>query len=370
MEDKKVRSITLTITHSCNLNCSYCYEKHKNSKRMTFDTAINIVEKELNDESNLTYDYVEIDFFGGEPLLEFELIKDIVDYVKAKKYKNKYVFFATTNGTILTEEMKLWFAKNRDQIVLGLSLDGTREMHNTNRSNSYDKIDVDFYAKYYSDQGVKMTISPETLPSLAEGVIHCNQLGFKVFANLAYDIDWSNKINKQILEEQLKKLVDYYIANKNQYYCSMLDIERLFGVGENNGEIIRTCGAGWTMRAYDYDGELYPCQHFLPISIGEEKAKQSKTLKFERNISEEDHLDVECRKCIFVNTCPNCYGSNFSSTGNMHSRDLNFCTLIKIQYMACSYYVLKMYENNLLDLEDPKNISILNSAIIVNELMD
>ena len=53
MEDKKVRSITLTITHSCNLNCSYCYEKHKNSKRMTFDTAINIVEKELNDESNL-----------------------------------------------------------------------------------------------------------------------------------------------------------------------------------------------------------------------------------------------------------------------------------------------------------------------------
>ena len=164
MENNKVRSITLTLTHSCNLNCSYCYEKHKNNRRMTFDTAISIVEKELNDDLNLEYDYVEFDFFGGEPLLEFELIKKIVDFIKIRKYKNKYIFFATTNGTILTQEMKLWFVENRNFIVLGLSLDGTREMHNINRSNSYDMIDIDFYVKYYSEQGVKMTISPETLP--------------------------------------------------------------------------------------------------------------------------------------------------------------------------------------------------------------
>ena len=133
------KHITLTVTEACNLSCVYCYESYKNTRKMSFQTAIDILENELNTDEKL--DYVEVAFHGGEPLLEFELIKQICEYAWNHDYKQHFYFFATTNGTLLTPTMKSWFSANANRFFLGLSLDGTEEVHNHNRSNSYSKID-------------------------------------------------------------------------------------------------------------------------------------------------------------------------------------------------------------------------------------
>ena len=138
-------SPTLCLTHNCNLDCIYCYQKHDTGVRMSFDTAKKVIDWIfLNIPSDTKG--IEFGFIGGEPLLEFKLIKDIVDYVRAKDTEEQYIFYATTNGTVLTEEMKKWFEENRHQFVLGLSLDGLKETHDYNRSNSFDKIDFDFFS--------------------------------------------------------------------------------------------------------------------------------------------------------------------------------------------------------------------------------
>lgn len=133
---EKQRFCTLTITDACNLHCSYCYERYKSKKKMPIDLAIQIAENELTADNQ--YELVIFQFFGGEPLLEFLTIKAVVEHIRNHKYPKYYSFDITTNGTVLTEEMKTWLIANKDIIDCYLSLDGTPEMHNINRSNSFD----------------------------------------------------------------------------------------------------------------------------------------------------------------------------------------------------------------------------------------
>lgn len=90
MEMKKQRTLNLTLTQSCNLECSYCYEGHKSGKTMSYKTAREILDEELDKDDD--YDLVEIDLFGGEPFLEFDMIKKLVRYVTSKEWKHDYIF--------------------------------------------------------------------------------------------------------------------------------------------------------------------------------------------------------------------------------------------------------------------------------------
>ena len=97
------KTVTLVLTADCNLSCTYCYEIHDKDHRMAFATAKKILDSEF---SNLQdSDYITIDFFGGEPFLEYDLIKQIVTYVQEQKCNGRlaanYRFFATTNGTLI-----------------------------------------------------------------------------------------------------------------------------------------------------------------------------------------------------------------------------------------------------------------------------
>ena len=362
---EKRKYITLVLTHQCNLRCSYCYEKHKDNCRMSFETAKDILDKELNIDDGTKE--VEIDLFGGEPLLEFELIKEIVNYCRSQKYSQDYIFYIITNGACLTDDMKTWFANNNDILQIGLSLDGTREMHNINRCNSFDKIDLDFFRNVFPNQPIKMTISKETLPHLAEGVIYCHELGFDIACNLAYGIDWSEHENEEILAEQLNVLIDYYIKNPNIIPCAMFDVERLINVSQAPDQNLRVCGAGWTTKAFDYDGKQYPCQHFLPLSVGEEKAKESQKIKFHTEEIPDVLMNKECSKCVLRNICMTCYGANYAATGDIFEHDKNMCKLFKIQYKALAYFAVLRFQNNQLgNFSDSKKASILQSALMID----
>ena len=336
-----IKVVSITLTQNCNLACTYCYENHKSKKIISFDIAKEIIDTEL---SSINLDEkIEFDLFGGEPFLEFELIKQITEYICKNKGDKQCIIFATTNGTLVHGEVQKWLREHSSCFVCGLSLDGTRKMHNINRSNSYDDIDIDFFRELYPYQDVKMTISKETLPNLADGVIELHKKGFLVSCNLAYEIDWSSDENAILLNRELHKLIDYYLKNPDIVPCSMLDMS-IINVVTNGDDALRFCGAGISMRSYDVDGKVYPCQFFMPLSLGEEKSLKVKKIEFPTDIIDPQLLDFKCRDCVIKSICPNCFGANFASTGNIYQRDDNMCKLTKITLKARSYFRAKQWE--------------------------
>ncbi len=358
------KNITLVLTHQCNLNCTYCYEHHKNNQTMSVEKAMEIIKKELYADDGV--DTIEFDFFGGEPLLEFDTIKNVIEQVKLLEYDKNVIFFITTNGVPLNEERKQWLRENTDYLQVGLSLDGTKEMHNKNRSNSFDLIDTDFFRTVYPEESVKMTISLETLPNLAEGVIFCHNLGFEVSCNLAYGIDWESEDNQLVFQQQLSKLIDFYLENPSVKPCSLLDINRIKSLADSSSTHIRYCGAGYAMRAYDCDGTFYPCQFFLPICVGDEKAKNALTLDFSTFNLRTEQVEEKCRNCFISNACPTCYGNNYATTGDIYRRDMRLCKMNFIQFRAIAYFAAKRFELGQFEAENSAEMAaILKSALAI-----
>ena len=183
----ETKTIMLMLTEHCNLNCRYCYEKNKSLKTMTYKTAVDILTTELKMDDG--FEQCEIQFFGGEPFIEFDLIKKICDFLWKNKWDKRFYCFATTNGTILTDDMKVWLKEHKDEFICALSLDGNKKAHDVNRCNSYDKIDKDFFKNTWPFQPAKMTISPDSLPFLADSVIELHSSGWVFDNNLAYGVD-------------------------------------------------------------------------------------------------------------------------------------------------------------------------------------
>lgn len=356
--------ITLVVTNNCNLHCTYCYETH-NPSVMSFDTAKKIIDTELNCIDN--DDHTEFDFFGGEPFLNFNLIREIFEYIKSSsKQLNKQVHcFASTNGTLIHGEIQNWLSENIADFTLGLSFDGNKNMQNINRCNSFDEIDLDFFLKNYPMQPIKMTISKETLPYLFEGVKFLHDYGFEVNCNLAYGIDWSSKDNESILEEQLYKLIDYYIKNPQIKPCLLLE-RSILPVAMSTDSIERSCGAGVNMRTYDIDGVCYPCQFFMPISVGVERAKPLGTIILPEKV-DISLLDKKCQTCCANSICDTCYGSNYNERDNIYSRSSDMCNLNKIIIRARSYFKGKQFLNNQLTLGKDEKQALLRSIKIIQE---
>ncbi|MBE6133751.1 MAG: 4Fe-4S cluster-binding domain-containing protein [Erysipelotrichaceae bacterium] len=357
---RKQRSVTIVLTEACNLRCTYCYESFKTPHKMTLEMAKSIVDKEMANSQN--YDYIQFDLFGGEPFLAFDVIKPLVEYAEEKGYTKKCFFFPTSNGTLIHGEIQDWLVAHKDSIWVGLSLDGTKEMHDTNRDNSFDLIDLDFFAKNYPTQDIKMTISKESLPHLAEGVIFCHDKGFGVSCNLAYNIDWSDKENEEILKRELSKLIDFYLEHPNYNPCSILAGSILGVVRDESKPLKRQCGSGLTMVAYEIDGKRYPCQFFMPTSIGKEKAREIGKIDLPE-FTTDDMLDKKCRNCVAKQICMICYGANYAATGSPFSRDENTCELNKIIFKARSYFYAMQWKKGYLKDMPKRELNRLLKAI-------
>lgn len=360
------RDITLCITESCNLNCTYCYENHKSSKQMSFETATRIIDYEMSIRDK--FEGVVFNLFGGEAFLNFDLIKQIVNYLETHYNCSalKWHCFISTNGTLVHDCVQDFLREHQHSISCGLSLDGTRECHNVNRGNSFDDIDLSFFSELYKNQCIKMTISAETLSHLAECVIFAHKKGFEVACNLAYGIDWSSADNTAVLEVELKKLIEYYLQNKAVKPCTMLN-EPIYKVAIKSKKATRECGAGQLMRSYDTAGVCYPCQFFMPISIGDEAAKKSLDIHWHDDVIPEDKLDSRCNDCILKACCHICYGSNYASTGNIYLHEDNWCKLNKIIFKARAYFRIKQFEGGILPGSDVEQKATLQAALMILE---
>ncbi len=328
---------------------------------MSFETAREIIDRDLNDEN---YEEYEIDFFGGEPFLEFELLKKVFEYTITTYPKKLLLFTATTNGTLVHGEIQEWLKAHSKMLWCGLSLDGSKRMHDINRCNSFDKIDIEFFHKTWPEQEMKMTVSQETLPYLSEGIIFMHEHGYAFTVNLAFDIDWSNPDNNNILERELMTLIEYYLAHPDITPCTMLNIPIWKVAIDETKNSFRQCGAGVEMVSYDYDGKGYPCQFFMPLSIGEEKADKAETIVFPENVCKDDFEEM-CKNCMAIELCHTCYGANYAATGNIFCKDKNWCKLQKTIFKANAYFMSKKYENGSLTCSEAELPFMLKSIVML-----
>lgn len=355
VESPDTKLVVITLTNSCNLECTYCYEHNKAVLFMDDETAFRIIEEELNRNDNVSF--VAFQFFGGEPFIAFEQLKRIYAFLESRTWKKEWCGFMTTNGTLIHGEVQKWILEHSDRIELYLSIDGTRDMHNRNRCNSYDDIDIAFFAKEYPT--AKMTVSSETLPGLAEGTIHLHELGFTISATTGHGIDWKEN-DSEILAEQMEKLADYYMEHPELVPSTILNLESIMDMDPYTENPKHFCGISAMMRSYDVDGRDYPCHAFAPLAIGEEKAEAAKNIVFPRTITR-DMLDEKCRTCPIVGQCPTCYAINFSESGNIFAISDKACKIAKVRFLCNAKFQYKRYEAGLLHLTDSEELKFLQN---------
>ena len=334
-EKSRKRVVQITITERCNLNCVYCYEHAKDCNSLTVDQVKEILLHELTDTR---FDELEFDFHGGEPALAFHILKPVCEWLWSQPIKKPYMCFASTNGTFIHGEIQEWFRKNAKRFWLSLSLDGTREMHNLNRSFSYDDIDIDFFREMWPNQTIKMTISPQTLPNLADGIRHIHSLGFELTANLAHGMSWTPSLIG-LYRGELHKIAEYYLSDPQHKPCRVVNFNLTkIGMEALHPELKQLrrkwCGAGEPMVCYAVNGKTYPCQLFAPSSTSPDVDRVMERWDF-TDIN--NFVDPMCKGCCLDGACPTCYGLNYFESGTLHTRPKDKCPLLKCEAFATSY---------------------------------
>jgi radical SAM protein with 4Fe4S-binding SPASM domain len=273
---------------------------------------------------------IEISFIGGEPLLEFDLLKNTFEYAHSLKAKTPFIMYATTNGTILTNDMKKWLSEHRQFFWLGLSLDGTRETHNYNRCNSFDDIDIDFFRNTWPTQGVKMTLSEYSIPRLSENIKFIHTMGFSGINGVNLyegDFDWNNEEYIKLLIPQFISLVDFYVENDKLQIDQMLDrhIEMCILKAKNTN---KWCGIGEGTIFFDTDGKRYPCSFITPMTFSKGDIDNILTTDFS---DMNNFLDADCyNSCFIYPICPTCSGADYLVNKKFNFRAKSKCRIHKL----------------------------------------
>ena len=327
VELSRVKYAALSITHNCNLRCKYCYAEEKINKKMDIETAkksIDFLVKNSNKRCIVT-------FFGGEPLVEFKLIKKIVDY-SHQKYEKKVEFRMSTNGTLLNRKI-LQFLKD-NKIYFVLSIDGNKEQHDYNRKfkdnkGSYESI-IEKLENIFEVNPYTIAVSvvvPETAQFLFSGVENLFSKGFRyVLQTLNYSAQWEKKHIK-ILKEQYTKISQFYyknMMNNKKIYYSPFD-ERIKTWAQKPYEKGDLCDLANTQIAIAPSGRIYPCVQFIGTDSKEYQKNAIGNVfsgfdeKKRRYYVEKNYLEKEsCKGCALNGRCTTFCGCvNWRATGSL-----------------------------------------------------
>jgi len=274
-----VKALCLHIAHDCNLACKYCFaeegEYHGRRALMSKEVGKQAIDFLIANSGNRRN--LEVDFFGGEPLMNWDTVKYIVEYGRSREEEcgKNFRFTLTTNGTLLKDDMLEFINKEMDNVVL--SIDGRKEINDLMRPHrggqgSYDEIVPKFIKvaesrnqdKYY----VRGTFTRNNL-DFSEDVKHLADLGFKqisvepVVAKPTDDYALREEDVEKLLAEydKLAKIyLDYYRAGKGfNFFHFMIDLEG----GPCVYKRLSGCGSGTEYLAVTPWGDLYPCHQFV-----------------------------------------------------------------------------------------------------------
>ena len=274
-----VKALCLHVAHDCNLKCKYCFaeegEYHGRRSLMSVEVgkaAIDFIIANSQARKNL-----EIDFFGGEPLMNFDVVKEIVRYGREQEkiHGKNFRFTITTNGMLLNDEIQEFINENMHNVVL--SLDGRKEVNDAMRpraggQGSYDVIVPKFQklaqSRGQKDYYVRGTYTHKNL-DFSQDVLHIADLGFQqvsVEPVVAEDsMDYALKEEDlPILYEQYEKLAEEMIRRKKegrgfQFFHFNVDLSG----GPCVYKRLSGCGSGTEYLAVTPEGDLYPCHQFV-----------------------------------------------------------------------------------------------------------
>ncbi len=359
------RICTLMVTHNCNLHCVYCFEKYKSNrpaKRMDVQTAIEILKKEIDlfEQTKQHGDRFAIEFFGGEPLLNFKLIQEVYMWVKAQALSFPIVFQITTNGTLLNEPIRRWLTLHKQDFRIILSVDGDEVMQTQNRGCDINALPIAFVRDTWEKSYFKMTLSRETLHTYAQGVISLTENGYRIASSLAEGITWLDG-DEAIYKAQLEEIGKYYLnhpAVEPQHPFNFLYKEVL----DTTKTPVKNCGVGTSIATYDIDGKYYPCHLFLPIVHGKDQYEEISTLDF----TNPDLLFSEkCKSCPIRFVCRTCYGYNYNDRQNIAERNLTTCKmqLVEVQVISAFEIEYLMQKQSRKKLSDDE-LLMLKAAVI------
>lgn len=336
-------SLDLELTKSCNLNCEYCFVTDKKQQYLDFQEAIARINCAKDRAKLLNQKSINIDFTGGEPLLAFDLIKDIIEYCNNDKYY-KFQYGIVTNGTLFTETVAN-FCRLHD-VAINLSLDGNKSSHDKKRVNkngvgSYSMImgNLKNFIDYPAPIIVNMVISKENAKNFYEDFLHIYELGFKrIRSVLDINHKWTRE-ELRILEEQFSQCANYYfMMNKDgqKVYWDFAEdgIERILSPRKDY-----FCKNGIDSFLIDVKGNFHNCSiceedGFSIIGNMKEGVDESKLRQWRVYKRQLKKRCLECDINTFCSQC-DCVFLNKKLTGDYYQVPEHYCMLTNIQYSLC-----------------------------------
>lgn len=274
-----VKALCLHIAHDCNLACRYCFaeegEYHGRRALMSFETGKKALDFLIHNSGSRVN--LEVDFFGGEPLMNWNVVKDLVAYGRSqeKEHNKRFRFTLTTNGVLLNDEIMEFCNREMSNVVL--SLDGRKAVNDNmrpfrNGSGSYDMI-VPKFQKFAALRGsrdyfVRGTFTRDNL-DFSEDVLHFADLGFEKLSiePVVASPDEPYAIREEDLPkimEEYDRLAAEYIKRKKegrgfQFFHFLIDLNQ----GPCVAKRLSGCGSGTEYLAVTPWGDLYPCHQFV-----------------------------------------------------------------------------------------------------------
>lgn len=353
-----VKALCLHIAHTCNLNCSYCFASqgkyHGERALMSFEVGKRALDFLI--ENSGTRRNLEVDFFGGEPLMNFDVVKKLVEYARSiEKEKNKnFRFTLTTNGVLVDKDV-IDFA-NREMSNVVLSLDGRKEVHDLYRvdysgNGSWDKI-VPKFQEFVKARGGKNYYMRGTFthanPDFLEDIKTMLDLGFTELSMepvVAAEGDPAalTEADKPIVLKQYEELARLMLKRDKEgrpftFYHYMIDLKG----GPCIYKRISGCGSGTEYMAVTPWGDLYPCHQF----VGDEKFKLGDIWKGVDNTAVQNefascnvYAREDCRDCWAKLYCSGgCAANAYHSTGSVRGIYKYGCDLFR-KRMECAIAV-------------------------------
>jgi len=274
-----VKALCLHIAHDCNLACSYCFaeegEYHGRRALMSFEVGKKALDFLITNSGNRRN--LEVDFFGGEPLMNWNVVKELVAYGREKEqeYNKKFRFTLTTNGVLLNDEIMDFLNQEMSNVVL--SLDGRPEINDQmrpfrNGKGSYDLIVPKFQklakSRNQMNYYVRGTFTRNNL-DFSKDVLHFADLGFEQMSiePVVSSLEESYAIRAEdlpVIAEEYDKLALAYIKRKKagkgfNFFHFMIDLNH----GPCVAKCLSGCGSGTEYLAVTPWGDIYPCHQFV-----------------------------------------------------------------------------------------------------------